>query len=268
MVTVSAVNDAPTITRIANQTINVNGTTGPLSFTMGDVDTAVGSLTLSGNSSNPTLVPSGNIVLGGSGANRTVTVTPAAGQSGTATITVSVSDGTLSASNRFVLTVSTLLTGTRAFTNTAAITIPDAATGTPYPSVIKVSGMGGHEQYDPDLKNLSHTWGNDIDVLLVGPGGQAIRLMENAGTGSTANNANLTFSNNATAVLPQTGALASGTYKPTAYAPATTYPSPRQPVRMEQISACSTGRLPTERGRCMCWMTARATWAALPPAGA
>ena len=33
---------------------------------------------MSGSSSNTTLVPNGNIVFGGSGANRTVTVTPAA----------------------------------------------------------------------------------------------------------------------------------------------------------------------------------------------
>ena len=80
--TVNAVNDAPTITGIANQTINVNATTGPLEFTVGDVETAAGSLTVSGSSSNPTLVPNANIVFGGSGANRTVTVTPAANQNG------------------------------------------------------------------------------------------------------------------------------------------------------------------------------------------
>ena len=55
--------------------------------------------------SNTTLVPNANIVFGGSGANRTVTVTPAANQSGTATITVTVSDGALTASDTFVLTV-------------------------------------------------------------------------------------------------------------------------------------------------------------------
>ena len=79
---------------------------GPLNFTVGDVETAAGSLTVSGSSSNTTLVPNGNIVFGGSGANRTVTVTPAAGQTGTATITVTVSDGQLSTPTSFQLTVS------------------------------------------------------------------------------------------------------------------------------------------------------------------
>ncbi len=50
-------------------------------------------------------MPAANIVLGGSGANRTVTVTPASNQSGSATITLTVSDGSLTASSSFVLTV-------------------------------------------------------------------------------------------------------------------------------------------------------------------
>src|SRR6185369_671141 len=104
-VTVSAVNDAPTISNIADQTTPVNTATAAIAFTAGDIDTALTSLTVSGSSDNPILVSDGNIVFGGSGANRTVTVTPAAGQSGTATITVSVSDGQLSAIDSFVLTV-------------------------------------------------------------------------------------------------------------------------------------------------------------------
>ena len=72
---------------------------------MGDAETAAGSLTVTRARRTTALVPLANIVLGGSGANRTVTVTPAANQSGTATITVTVSDGTLTASDTFVLTV-------------------------------------------------------------------------------------------------------------------------------------------------------------------
>jgi formylglycine-generating enzyme required for sulfatase activity len=98
-------NSAPTISDIAAQTINQGNNTGALAFTVGDAQTAAGSLTLSGSSSNTTLVPNANIVFGGSGANRTVRVTPTSGHSGTATITVTVSDGLLSASDTFVLTV-------------------------------------------------------------------------------------------------------------------------------------------------------------------
>jgi hypothetical protein len=104
--TVNAVNDPPTISDITNQTINKNGNTGALSLTIGDVETPTGSLTLSGSSSNTALVPNANIVFGGSGANRTVTVTPAANQFGTATITITVTDANSgTASDSFVLTV-------------------------------------------------------------------------------------------------------------------------------------------------------------------
>lgn len=103
--TVSAVNDPPTISDLPNRTVARGTSTGAIGFTIGDAETAANSLTLSKASSNLTLVPTNNIVFGGSGANRTVTVTPAAGQSGTATITVTVSDGAASASDVFVLTV-------------------------------------------------------------------------------------------------------------------------------------------------------------------
>src|SRR5205809_2086844 len=98
-------NTAPTISNIADLSTSQNTATAPIAFTVGDSQTAAGSLTLSGASSNPTLVPVANIVFGGSGANRTVTVTPALNQTGTATITVTVSDGSLTASDSFVLTV-------------------------------------------------------------------------------------------------------------------------------------------------------------------
>ncbi|HMO66990.1 MAG TPA: hypothetical protein PKE47_17520, partial [Verrucomicrobiota bacterium] len=55
--------------------------------------------------SNPALFPSGAIVLGGSGAGRSVTLTPAAGQTGTALVTLTVSDGAASASAGFNVTV-------------------------------------------------------------------------------------------------------------------------------------------------------------------
>src|SRR6185503_8038253 len=102
---VPGANTSPTISNIADVSISQNTATAPIAFTVGDAQTAAGSLTVTRTSSNPTLVPAANIVLGGSGANRTVTVTPALNQTGTATITVTVSDGSLTASDSFVLTV-------------------------------------------------------------------------------------------------------------------------------------------------------------------
>ncbi|MBV5267907.1 MAG: hypothetical protein JZU67_05280, partial [Burkholderiaceae bacterium] len=46
-----------------------------------------------------------NISLGGSGANRTIDILPAANENGSATITVSVNDGNVPVSDTFLLTV-------------------------------------------------------------------------------------------------------------------------------------------------------------------
>ena len=107
VLTVNAVNDAPTISDVVDRFTTLGTSTGAIPFTVGDVETVASSLTVTRASSNTTLVPLANVVLGGSGANRTVTITPAAGQSGTSTITLTVSDGTLTATDTFVLTVGT-----------------------------------------------------------------------------------------------------------------------------------------------------------------
>ena len=104
-ITVNPVNDPPTISDIPDTSIDEDTNTGAIGFTVGDVETAPGSLIVSGTSSNTTLVPNGSIVFGGSGANRTVTITPAPNANGTTTITVSVDDGTDITSDIFVLTV-------------------------------------------------------------------------------------------------------------------------------------------------------------------
>src|SRR5882724_7850964 len=100
-------NQAPTISAIANQTGTMNQTTAAIGFTIGDVQTSAGNLILSAISFNATLVPNGNIVFAGSGANRTVKITPAANQTGTAQITIFVSDGVNTTSTSFILTVQT-----------------------------------------------------------------------------------------------------------------------------------------------------------------
>ncbi|MDC7717522.1 DUF4347 domain-containing protein, partial [Vogesella sp. DC21W] len=100
-------NANPTISDVANQTINEGGATSALAVTIGDSETAANSLTLAGSSSNTTLIPNGNIVISGSGANRTVTITPAANQTGSATITLTVDDGNGgTATDTFTVTVS------------------------------------------------------------------------------------------------------------------------------------------------------------------
>ena len=83
----------------------VNTSTGAIPFTVGDAETAATSLIVTGVSSDAELVPDANIVLGGSGANRSVTVTPLAGRIGGATITLTVSDGVRTTNRAFTVTV-------------------------------------------------------------------------------------------------------------------------------------------------------------------
>ena len=104
-VTVTSVNSAPTISVIPNQTVVSGSGSGPLSFTIGDVETAAASLTLTASSTASAILPTANIVFGGGSSNRTVTLTPVAGQSGPVNITLTVSDGAASSSTTFLVTV-------------------------------------------------------------------------------------------------------------------------------------------------------------------
>ncbi|HEX4614031.1 MAG TPA: IPT/TIG domain-containing protein, partial [Urbifossiella sp.] len=66
-------NTPPTISNVTDRTIPFDGSSGPVPFTVGDAETPAASLNVSAAAS----VPSLGVTLGGSGANRTITVTPA-----------------------------------------------------------------------------------------------------------------------------------------------------------------------------------------------
>ena len=91
---INPVNDAPVITALGPQSVDEDGTLGPIPLAITDPDNSIASLQLSGTSSNQTLVPNGDITFGTSGPNRTISVVPAANQSGgPVTITITVDDG-------------------------------------------------------------------------------------------------------------------------------------------------------------------------------
>ena len=104
------------------------------------------------------------------------------------------------------------------FSNTGPIII-QPATGmpqsNPYPSAITVSGLtGGITNVDVTLTGVSHPFPQDIDVLLVGPFGQNVVLLADAGGGlGGISNANLTFDD--AALTPVPAPIVSGTYRPT-----------------------------------------------------
>lgn len=103
------VNAAPTISTIANQTIDEGGATDVLAFTIGDAETSPDALTVSVSSSNG-VVQSDGFEMTGTGSSRALMIFPAAEQSGTATITIAVRDaGGAVTNSKFDLTVNPLL---------------------------------------------------------------------------------------------------------------------------------------------------------------
>src|SRR5207253_1735945 len=77
LLTVNPVNDPHTISSIANQSTDEDTPTAPIPFSLFDVATLFRSLRVTGHSFKQGLVPDGNIVISGSGSNRTVTLFPA-----------------------------------------------------------------------------------------------------------------------------------------------------------------------------------------------
>ena len=105
----SATQTAPTISAIANRLVAEDTTLGPIAFAVGDGETAAATLVVTAVSSDTALLPDGNLALGGSGANRTLTLTPAAhAVGGPVTVTLTVSDGVLSSSTSFTVTVTNI----------------------------------------------------------------------------------------------------------------------------------------------------------------
>lgn len=103
------------------------------------------------------------------------------------------------------------------FSNTSSITIgPGVGGSSVYPSDITVPGLCCQvARVTVTLNDFSHTLPDDVGVLLVGPGGQKVRLMADVGGSPNASNADITFDDRAAGSLPNDGTLTTGTFKPT-----------------------------------------------------
>ena len=101
----TATNTPPSISTIDDEVTGFETPTDAIPFTIGDAELATSDLIVSAVSSNTALVTPAGITFGGSDAARTIMLDPADGQSGVTTIVVTVSDGELSSSTSFQLTV-------------------------------------------------------------------------------------------------------------------------------------------------------------------
>ena len=118
--------------------------------------------------------------------------------------------------------------GIATFSNTAPIAIPDSGIAMPYPSDITVAGLpvwltAGTAEVT--INGLTHTFTNDVGIVLVGPGGTALLVQDGAGNGAVAN---LTYALSDTGApqLPATGVWGPGIYKPTSYYTDHSFPPP------------------------------------------
>lgn len=125
------------------------------------------------------------------------------------------------------------------FTNTVPIIIPDRGIAAPYPSTITVAGVTGLVgKVTVKLNGFTHGFPSDVDAMLVGPQGQKLMLMSDAGGGYSVTNLALQFDDDAAAALPNAAALVSGNFKPTDYESGDAMPAPAPAgVRSSQLAA-------------------------------
>ncbi|HEU5183331.1 MAG TPA: PKD domain-containing protein [Gemmatimonadaceae bacterium] len=165
---------------------------------------------------------------GESGTGPTPAHTYATGGTYTATLTVTDAGGHTDVATA---TVTVFPAGT--FCNPASITIVDAARALPYPSTITVSGAPTSSfKLTATLFRINHPTPGDVDILLVGPGGEKVMLLSDAGGSADLLNDTLTFDDAAAAQVPQFPvSFASGSYQPTNYGSpdAMLTPAPAEP---------------------------------------
>jgi subtilisin-like proprotein convertase family protein len=134
--------------------------------------------------------------------------------------------------------------GTVTFSNPAAITILDSGAAGPYPSTINVAVAGTITKVTVKLNNLSHTFPSDIDMLLVGPGGQNAIIMADAGGGDDVSGITLVLDDAAAANLPA-ALLTTGTFKPTNLTGTDTWPAPAPAPAGGSLLSVFNGTNPT-----------------------
>ncbi|MFT3910329.1 MAG: S8 family serine peptidase [Ferruginibacter sp.] len=135
------------------------------------------------------------------------------------------------------------------FTSTAVINIPASGSGSatgapadPYPSTINVSGFTTQAgKILVRLNQFSHTFPSDVDILLVGPGGQKFILMSDVGGSNPAIGANIVFDDDAATQVPAT--IVSGTFKPTNGGTGDLFPAPAPAAPYQSPATAGTATL-------------------------
>jgi subtilisin-like proprotein convertase family protein len=117
---------------------------------------------------------------------------------------------------------------TNSFSAPGSIAIPSSGTATPYPATLTVSGLPttGLTVQSVTLNGVTHTFPDDIDILLQSPTGVNVVLMSDVGGSAAISNANYTFSDAAPTGMADAAFNPSGTYKPTNFVTPDTWVAP------------------------------------------
>jgi subtilisin-like proprotein convertase family protein len=108
-----------------------------------------------------------------------------------------------------------------------AVTIPAMGPALTYPAPLTVAGLPGTiTDVNVTLVSLGHTYPADLDVMLVGPGGQHVVLMSDVGADFPVNDINVGLDDEAAGALPSSTALTPGVFTPTNVGPGDTFPAP------------------------------------------
>jgi subtilisin-like proprotein convertase family protein len=105
----------------------------------------------------------------------------------------------------------------RSFTNATELTLFDEAPASLFPSTVRATGLRGVvTQVAVSLRGLTHSYPDDLDILLVAPSGENCFLMSDAGGSFPVNGVTLTFAAGAPAI-PNVSQIVAGTYLPANY---------------------------------------------------
>jgi hypothetical protein len=94
------VNQAPAMSAIANVTTDQDTVVGPIEFGITDDSTPINQVSVTATPDNPTLVPADAVLIGGTGAVRSITLTPLEAATGTVNVMVRVIDAQGAATTR------------------------------------------------------------------------------------------------------------------------------------------------------------------------
>lgn len=131
-----------------------------------------------------------------------------------------------------------------------AIAIPATGTTTgpasPYPSTISLSGLGTSiTDLNIVLNGLSHTYPDDIDMMLVAPNGTTNAVfMSDVGGSTSAVNVNLTIDDEAATQLADAGPLVSGTFRPNNVGTGDTFNAPAPAPSANMVLSTFDGQDP------------------------